>query len=198
MIRFENTGSADAINIVVKDTIDTEVFDISTVEVLIASHSVETSIRGDMIVFIFKDVNLPFDDANNDGYVTFQIKPLATIDIGTNLENRAAIYFDFNFPIITNTTSTVVNDPTSTVNIDQTKNRLITDNPITGTLHLTESFDEYDQIVIYNNIGQEVLKRNIMAGNIDIDISELASGSFILKAIGAEGSQSKIVIIIND
>ncbi|MDN3675856.1 T9SS C-terminal target domain-containing protein [Flavobacterium paronense] len=75
VIRFENTGTANAENIVVKDMIDTAKFDISTVVPLDSSHSFTTRIKDpNQLEFIFENINLPFDDANNDGYVAFKIK----------------------------------------------------------------------------------------------------------------------------
>ncbi|MFK7749892.1 MAG: leucine-rich repeat domain-containing protein, partial [Kordia sp.] len=88
MIRFENTGTANAINVVVKDEIDTAMFDPSTLIVTNASHSVATRFtNANTVEFIFQNINLPFDDASNDGFVTFKIKTLPTLDINDTFEN---------------------------------------------------------------------------------------------------------------
>ncbi len=103
MIRFENTGTYPAKNIVVKDIIDLSKFDISTFTPTKASHSYITKISdGNKVEFIFEKINIPFDDANNDGYVAFKIKTLTTLAVGDSFENEANIYFDYNFPILTN------------------------------------------------------------------------------------------------
>ena len=44
-IEFENLGTADAINVVVKDIIDTNQFDINSLQVLYASHEMRATIR---------------------------------------------------------------------------------------------------------------------------------------------------------
>ena len=112
MIRFENTGTATAVNIVVKDDIDITKFDISTLIPLHASHDYVARIKSHgtdhYIEFIFEDIDLPFDDANNDGYVAFKIKTLETLALGDSFENDAEIYFDFNFPIVTNNATTTI------------------------------------------------------------------------------------------
>jgi len=118
MIRFENTGTAEAVNVVVIDTIDPSSYDIRSLEVLNASHELRTEIEGNIVKFIFDDIYLPFEDATNDGYVTFRINTLPDLELGHDIRNRAGIYFDFNFPIITNTTSTVVSEITSVVDLD--------------------------------------------------------------------------------
>lgn len=111
MIRFENTGTYFAQNVVIRDTIDTQVFDINTLEVVNTSHECITRIHGSQIVeFTFADILLPWEDDVNDGFVVFKIKPLPGLAQGESLSNRASIYFDFNFPIHTNETSTIIDD----------------------------------------------------------------------------------------
>ncbi len=111
IIRFENTGTANAINVVVKDVIDTTKFDIGSLMPLNASHNFTTRIvNANEVEFIFENIQLPFDDANNDGYVVFKIKTLDTLVSGDSFSNGADIYFDFNFPILTNIETTNVQD----------------------------------------------------------------------------------------
>ncbi len=60
LIRFENTGTANARNIVVKDEIDTSKFDISSLIPLHGSHSFVTRVTGPNILeFIFENIQLP-------------------------------------------------------------------------------------------------------------------------------------------
>jgi hypothetical protein len=66
-----------------------------------ASHSYVTRITGNKVEFIFENINLPFDDATNDGYIVFKIKTLPTLALGDSFSNSASIYFDYNFPIVT-------------------------------------------------------------------------------------------------
>lgn len=109
LIRFENTGTASAVNVVVKDFLESSKFDISTVVPLDASHSYYTRVLNENEVeFVFENIQLPFNDEDNDGYVLFKIKSLATLDLGDSFSNIAGIYFDFNAPIITNIETTTV------------------------------------------------------------------------------------------
>lgn len=98
LIRFENTGTFAAENIVVKDMIDSAKFDIATLIPLNGSHSFITRINTNQVEFIFENINLPFDDANNDGYVAFKIKTKPTLVLGDTFSNSANIYFDYKFP----------------------------------------------------------------------------------------------------
>jgi len=102
-IRFENTGTASAVNIIVRDTIDLNVFDINSLEVVSSSHPMETFIKEENIVeFKFENIRLPFEDELNDGYVVFRLRSNPDLVEGDVITNNAGIYFDFNFPIITN------------------------------------------------------------------------------------------------
>ena len=75
MIRFENTGTFPAENVVIKDLIDLTKFDINTLVPMKGSHNFETRFYdNNKVEFIFENINLPFDDANNDGYVVFKNK----------------------------------------------------------------------------------------------------------------------------
>ena len=94
-IRFENTGTSNAENIVVKDVIDTTKFDITSLVPFDSSHPFVTRvISTNKVEFIFENINLHFDDANNDGYVAFKIKTKPTMVVGDSFNNSANIYFD--------------------------------------------------------------------------------------------------------
>lgn len=110
-IRFENTGSAYATNVMIVDMIDTSKFDIFSLSVVKSSHAVQTRIQENgMVEFGFDNIDLPFDDANNDGFVSFKVKTNSNLVEGDRIENNANIYFDFNFPILTNTADVQINE----------------------------------------------------------------------------------------
>lgn len=58
LIRFENTGTADAINVVVKDIIDTSKFDISSLIPLSSSHSFVTRVQNTNKVEFFLKISI--------------------------------------------------------------------------------------------------------------------------------------------
>lgn len=103
LVRFENTGTANAINVVVQDSIDLEKFEFETLEIVDASHeAIGRLLPEGSAEFIFADINLAFDDENNDGYVLFKIKTKDNLIVGDNISSQANIFFDFNYPIVTN------------------------------------------------------------------------------------------------
>ncbi|MEK7257535.1 MAG: cohesin domain-containing protein, partial [Bacteroidota bacterium] len=107
MIRFQNTGTDTAFNIVVADTLS-PFFDPASVLPGVSSHSYQFELLGENILrFTFKDILLPdsnVNEAGSHGFVKFRISQRADVPIGTTIFGSAAIYFDFNEPVITNTT----------------------------------------------------------------------------------------------
>lgn len=107
-VRFQNTGNAPAIDVFLLDSLSPS-FDLKTLRVLSSSHQpMITEIVGDRILkFDFKNINLAdilSDEEASKGFVTFEISPYLNLLDGTLIENNAGIYFDFNPPVITNTT----------------------------------------------------------------------------------------------
>lgn len=104
-IRFQNTGTDTAFKVVIIDTLSANV-DVSTFRVGTASHDYQLVIRNQEVKFIFNDIQL-VDSFKNEpeshGFITYHIQQKPDLADGNEILNRAAIYFDFNDPIITNT-----------------------------------------------------------------------------------------------
>jgi uncharacterized repeat protein (TIGR01451 family) len=188
-IRFENTGTAFAENIVVKDMIDITKFDIASLMPVSASHNFYTKITGNQAEFIFQNINLPFDDANNDGYVVFKIKLLPNVTENIPFQNKASIYFDYNFPIITNTATSII----MTLSAPEMANSgrfTITPIPALDVLQLhTKDGLKVNSIEIYNQLGQIVLKE--IGNTTAIDVSKLFKGSYYLRIKTDDATDTK-------
>lgn len=107
-IRFQNTGTAPAVNVVLVDTLTSELV-LETFDMVSASHpySVEVDNANRVIRWTFTNIMLP--DSSSDplgsiGYVNFRMNPVENQPDETVINNFADIYFDFNEPIRTNTT----------------------------------------------------------------------------------------------
>ncbi|WP_309640295.1 T9SS type A sorting domain-containing protein [Flavobacterium sp.] len=191
MIRFENTGTANAENIVVKDMIDTEKFDIDSLIPIDGSHPFITRISNtNKVEFIFENINLPFDDANNDGYVAFKIKTKPSLVLGDTFSNTASIYFDYNFPIITNNATTTV---ALLANQDFAFEQYfkIYPNPVKDILNIeTKKTIEVTSVNIYNTLGQLVLVIPNAQQTKSVDVSSLKTGNYLMKINSNKGSSS--------
>jgi Leucine-rich repeat (LRR) protein len=194
MIRFENKGTYPAQNIVVKDMIDLSKFDIATLVPTSSSHSYITKIsEGNKVEFIFENINLPFDDANNDGYIAFKIKTKPTLVVGDSFTNEANIYFDYNFPVLTNkATSTFKTvDALNNQDFEFSNYFIVYPNPVNETLNIiTTKTIEIQSIAVYDILGQLVIALPNVKDVSKIDVSNLRTGNYIIKVNSDKGSSS--------
>jgi uncharacterized repeat protein (TIGR01451 family) len=202
-IRFQNTGTFMASNIVVKDSLSTNL-NVNTVRILGSSHPMYTEVAANNILkFHFDNINLPDSNANSQqshGYVIYEITPIASLPNNSVIKNSAGIYFDFNPAVLTNTVSnTVVN----AINCNATgiveKNNSIASvnvhpNPTSNDLNIYSS-SIILKLEVINNIGQLVtVKNNVQSNKTNIDLTSLAQGIYFVQIHTASGVVSKKVV----
>jgi hypothetical protein len=118
VVRFQNTGTDTAFTVVIRDTMS-HLVDPETFRLIATSHPVLVNASAASIsdpsnsafAFTFNNILLPDSNTNeplSHGFIAYEITPRPTAALGDVIENTAAIYFDFNAPIITNTTQTPV------------------------------------------------------------------------------------------
>lgn len=193
VIRFENTGTFPATNIVVKDVIDLSKFDIESLKPIAGSNPFVTRIYdNNKVDFIFEDINLPFDDANNDGFVSFKIRTKSTLVTGDSFDNSANINFDYNLPIVTNTYNTLI-QALSNPDFEFGSIFSLSPVPAKNELTITKRQDvQIDTISIYNTLGQ-LIQVNTNP-NERIDVSGLKTGNYFIRIITDKGmSSSKFI-----
>lgn len=189
VIRFENTGTYAAQNITIRDFIDADKFDISTLVPVKGSHLFTTEIsEGNKVEFVFQNINLPYTAGTNTGYVAFKIKIKPTLVSGDTFSNGAGIYFDYNYPITTNTYVTTI-QALSTQDFSFGSYLSLYPNPVSETLNISKKSDiEIQSMEIYNALGQIVLAiPNAKELNV-IDVSNFASGTYFVKINSNKGS----------
>ncbi len=119
-IHFQNTGNAPAQHIVVTDTLDASIQE-ATFTYLGSSHEPFIQVNGNVVKFSFPNINLPDstnDEPNSHGYVQYKVKIDSGLTVGTTIENTANIFFDFNTPVITNTTVNTIVAPTGVTELN--------------------------------------------------------------------------------
>ena len=184
-IRFENEGTASAVNVKIVDYIDTTKFDITTLTPLSGSHDYTTTITdGNKVEFKFDNIMLPFTAPASQGYVLFKIKTVDTLVLGDDFSNQAEIYFDFNFPIITNLETTGVAVPLS-LNDNNLLQVSLYPNPTKNKISLTSNI-EFNQYTIYDTLGAIVFQEKLDAAimNKDITLDHLVSGLYFVEVKG--------------
>jgi len=186
VIRFQNTGTASAINVVVTNDLDVNL-DWSTLQLESLSHNNRVAIKnGNEIEFIFENINLPdstTDEPNSHGFIAYKIKPKTDIVLGDIIPNKADIFFDFNAPIETNTaTTTIVN--VLAVNENRLLDFSVFPTPTENILNI-KSKKEIVKIEIYSKLGQLILKNTT---ENKIDISNLNQGLYFVKVEDVNGN----------
>ena len=198
MIRFQNTGSASAINVVITDVLSNKL-DWTSIRPISSSHEFTTRIiNGDFVEFTFENINLPAqvnDDAGSNGFVAFKIKPKADVVVGDFILGKANIYFDYNAPIITNTVSTEI---VTQLSVEENKIEAsikIYPNPVNDYLNV-KSKKPIKQIAIYDLQGRQI-KTMALTGNLTTtkaDLSSLSKGVYFVSIKTETGIQiSKII-----
>ena len=183
-VRFQNTGTAEAFNVHIMDTLDANL-DMSTFQVVSASHDMNVYFPDDRVVkFDFPDINLPDSTTNepeSHGQVVYRIAQDADLAQGTVIENTAHIYFDINPAVVTNTT---VNTIDLTVGITPLGGDLETvnfyPNPATNSITVS-STESNSALSIFDMSGRRVHAQMLQAGNTEIDITQFENGTYILR-----------------
>ena len=189
VIRFENSGTYAAQNITVTDYIDVSKFDINTLVPIKGSHLFTTKIsNGNKVDFLFENINLPFDDANNDGYVAFKIKTKPTLVVGDTFSNTASIYFDYNSAITTNEFVTTIESTLSNEDFVFEKYFSVYPNPANDILNINKKEGiNLESISVYNTLGQQVIAIANAQNIKQIDISKLKIGTYFILVNSDQG-----------
>ncbi len=111
-IRFQNNGNDTAFYVEVVDVIS-PYLDPSSITLRESSHDMKVQIHMDSVFFIFDPIALVDSTTNfeaSQGFISFSIMASENIDAGELVQNKAAIIFDKNDPIITNSTLNTVVD----------------------------------------------------------------------------------------
>ena len=189
-IRFQNTGTGPAVNVVIKDTLSPNL-NATTFEMLASSHNYNIDVlSGNVLRWNFSNIMLPDSNTNepaSHGFVKYRIKQNAANVPGTEIKNTAYIYFDFNEHVITNTTINTLASITSITEKENDVNELVLfPNPVNDKLyikHTTTNNNAY-KIIVLDVLGKEVLHENYYN---ELNVVTLNTGVYFVKVVYANG-----------
>jgi uncharacterized repeat protein (TIGR01451 family) len=195
-VRFQNTGTGPAVNVIIKDTLDSDLNLISFRPGL-ASHPYTASLAGNVATFTFSNIMLPDSNANepeSHGFIQYSIKKKSGLGYGTVIDNSASIYFDFNEPIKTNTvTSTYFNFVSSVKDWQTVSSVFLYPNPATQKVNVVAT-EQINELVI-SNISGAILKQLAPANlSLEIDLSDVPSGIYFIAVKTANGIKQNRLI----
>lgn len=190
-IRFQNTGTYYATNVILRDTLDTDL-DLGTLKVLGASHAHTWHLDGNILVFEFNGIMLPAssdDEPASHGFASYSVHASSSLPVGGEVTNSASIYFDFNPPILTNTTTntytvTAVVDPGSSMSLQ------VFPNPFSDEATVRFSNDSHDSFTLsIMDVSGRVLRTvpGINGSEFKLTRGDLAAGMYLFSLSNAAG-----------
>ncbi len=209
MVHFQNTGTAVAENVVVLDTLDNNL-DWTTLRPVFMSANgvVDLTQSGSTKIakFTFNHINLPTaasDSVTSSGLFTYTIKTKAGLPDGSQFKNRAAIYFDYNAPVITNSTiNTLLGTTTGVQQVASSLSFSVYPNPAGNVFYtqVNSPVTGSTNIVVSDITGRVVIEKPvaIQAGmtKITTDAGQLAAGIYLVSLTGdIQAPAQKLAII---
>ncbi|MFN3755244.1 T9SS type A sorting domain-containing protein [Flavobacterium sp.] len=182
MIRFENTGTFEAENIVVRTEVNAADFDINSLQLMNASHPVYARINGNTVEFIFQNILL---ESGGHGNVLLKVKSKSNLQQGDAVNKKANIYFDYNYPVETNEAQTVF-QALSNPDFEVDNSISIYPNPSDGIVNIKGDFNIKSTELF--DIQGRLLQTNIINDTTTvIDLSSQSSGVYFVKVITEKG-----------
>ena len=211
-IRFMNKGNDTAFNVVVVDSLS-EDLDVSTFVEMLASHPYKVQVTTGtpaVLRFNFNNILLPDSVTNTErsqGFVAFRIRPKEVTLPGTQIRNRAGIYFDFNPAVMTNYTLNTLFDPVITPGIldsvviisgthlaESMQPITVFPNPTTG--RFTVAGLSKGTIEVWSALGRRCL--NVKANSdskVQLDLSAFGRGMYWVRIAAGDKSVIRKVMV---
>lgn len=190
VIHFENTGTADAINVVLKDVIDEAKFDIGSLQVIESSAPVYSRINNNVAEFIFQNINLI--KGGGRGHILLKVKSKSNLVSDDTVSQKANIYFDYNFPIETNDEKTTFSALGVNENeLDQTVK--VYPNPVVNEVQISAQ-NNIRSVRVYDIQGRLLQIQTGGEMNAVLDLSTHNQGVYFLKITTDSGSKIERII----
>ncbi len=199
-IRFQNTGTDTAFNIVIEDVISDNV-DLATFIPGQSSHDYSVDINdGRKVTFRFDNIMLPDSNVNlqgSNGFINYSIQQVPDLANDILIENEAAIFFDFNDPIWTNKTIHTIDDGISSTTALADPQFTVAPNPAQDWINIELDAAKWQaaSAQVVDISGRVILEKEIQA-QARLDISDLNDGLYLLKLSNTQGQEGQRLITI--
>jgi SprB repeat/Secretion system C-terminal sorting domain len=198
-IRFQNTGTDTAYTVVVRDTLDLTHLDKNTFKIIGASHNMQTEwIAANIVEFRFPNIYL-VDSFRNEpashGFLQFSITPKPNTPMQSTVNNSAAIFFDYNDAVLTNTVRTVfvatLGSPLNPPKGDFAVGLELVPNPTVDKVNLmVNNMDNYT-IIVTDVFGRTIMQNK---NTTVIDLATQPAGTYFVTVISDKGRLTKRVV----
>ena len=197
-IRFQNTGTDTAFTVAIQDVLS-DYLDISSVRPGASSHPYTFQILEDRTIeFRFDNILLPDSTTNlaaSQGFVQFTVMQVQDNPAGAIIENNAAIYFDLNEPVITNTTYhqigevVVILDEATEEALSLSSPLKVYPNPFSGQVTFEFANLEEGTFFLYRIDGSLVLQQQFRNDHFELQSNQLPGiGMYFFEVLTEKGN----------
>ena len=197
-IRFQNTGTDTAFNVIITDTLP-PTLDPASIQWGPSSHTCTRELSGPgYLKFIFGNILLPDSNVNeaaSHGFVSFRIRPHLPLFPGTPLENIANIFFDFNPPVITDPSVLTAEFSTSVDRCSTGSPRQLhlAPNPVSDHLRVSVNDGSVERIRIVALDGRVLKDFTARGVSVELDVQDLRAGAYFLELDGDPTRRARFV-----
>ncbi|WP_343637663.1 T9SS type A sorting domain-containing protein [Fluviicola sp.] len=196
-VYFQNTGNAPAFNIRLADTLDANL-DLTTFKAVNASHEFNTVVNASTRLLTVRFPNIMLPDSASDpqgsiGFIQYRVKPLSGLPHGTTIHNTAYIYFDYNAPIVTNTTENLFTVGLG-LNEFQAETIQLYPNPAENEFFV-HAETEINQVTLSDINGKQVGIYFPNAKTASVNVSDLKQGIYLVTLKTNQSVTTKRLIV---
>ncbi|OJW83113.1 MAG: hypothetical protein BGO69_04025 [Bacteroidetes bacterium 46-16] len=113
---------------------------------------------------------------------------------GTDITNRAGIYFDYNPVVLTNTAYNRTGCPTSVHNAVKAGDIRIYPNPTGNEFMIITNNTTYNSCILTDMLGHTVLEQKLQPQRTTVDIRNLPAGVYYISLIGNNGNVVRKIV----
>ncbi len=181
-IHFQNTGTDTTHFVIVKDTLSQYLDPATVVNLASSAPYSEFNISGTGILeWVFNPLFLPDSASNNaasKGFVMFKIKTKHNLPVGSIIQNKASIYFDYNSPVVTNTVSNSIISGIKEIADDGSVT--VFPNPFSNEFAISSLQLAGSTITVTDVLGRELLHTKAIAQSASINLKTFSSGVYFI------------------
>ena len=190
-VQFQNTGTAPAQNIYILDTLDANL-NWSTFSLVESSHNMQVVNMGNGVLkFEYPNIWLADSTSNepaSHGHLVYRIQENNGNPVGSTIENTAYIYFDWNAPIVTNTTYNI-NTMLSGIDESSMNQFKLYPNPSADNISVTGNVTNFAYKIL-DMSGRELVSGQGNNGLAKIAIESLTNGHYLVQIVSENSNET--------
>ena len=200
LIRFQNTGTAPAANIVVKQQLPEEL-DINSFRQGAVSHEYEFFVDYNrMATWVFNGIELPdnkADESNSHGFIKYRVQLHDNTPYNLPVGATAEIYFDFNEAVMTNTAEIELVNSVTDVDDEPVLEAAvrIVFNPAADAISILNNDNKSLTVNLLDLFGRSVGTLTGAEAQMRLSTAGLSSGAYFLRVESGGAAFVKQIVV---